>query len=137
MARKRFTQKRRSPRRVASVRRAKSSGTKMLNRPSVQGLLYGLARQPISGVINQVAGSIPVLNNFTGQSDELLLWLSGTVASNMSGGNSGIKKFAKTMQTVEAQNIGQTINVGGFGNIFGGSAATPAVTETATTGANF
>jgi len=103
------------------TKRVKSGGTSIFSSPTVQGLIYGVLRTPIKNGVNNITAGVPGLNVLTNQSDEILLWLTGTGVSKFAKGNTTMKRLGKTMQTVEAQNLGQQINTGGFASILGGA----------------
>lgn len=110
-------------RRVVKKTRKSSKGTSFFNRPSVQGFGYGVIRRPVNDVTKNLVGKIPVIGNLAGSiGDEAFLWTAATVLSMNSKGS--VKRFAKTAQSIESSRIGEQVNIGGFGSLFGTASST-------------
>lgn len=97
----------------------------------VGGFAYGLIRNPVKQGVNNIVRGVPGLNALAGVSDELLLLGAATVVNNFAG-RGELGKIARTAQTIEMANLGESINLGGIGSVFSGQGSTSSPAQTTT-----
>lgn len=117
-----MARRRRISRRVRTrtvTRTVTRKGKSFFSSPTVLGIAYGLARNPINNATKQLTASLPLGNLVGSVGDEALLWGVATVGSMNSKGNRSMKNFFKTGQAIEAQNLARNVSLGGLSGLFG------------------